>query len=85
MLVTVTLTPGRTAPLESVTVPLMLPYTACAAAGKGARAHNATRMGSASLRRERNHNRLPANMVSLLESRGRRFVAAARRSLGIRT
>ncbi len=61
-LVTVTLTPGRIAPLESVTVPLMLPYTACAAEGKGASVHNATRVGSASFRHERNHDRLPANM-----------------------
>jgi hypothetical protein len=45
-----------------VTVPLMLPYTACAAAGEGASVHNATRVGSANLRHERSHERLPANM-----------------------
>ena len=52
MLVTVTLTPGRIPPLESVTVPLMLPYTACAASGRGTRAQQATRSGSASRRRQ---------------------------------
>jgi hypothetical protein len=33
MLVIVTETPGSTPPLSSETVPLMLPYTACAAVG----------------------------------------------------